>query len=176
MTHEAPLTHVRADGTSHMVDVSHKPVTVRTARAHATLATRPEVLERIMSGTLPKGEALSVARIAGIMAAKRTHELIPLCHPLPITNVTVDFVAEGDNVLGIETFVKTTGKTGVEMEALVAASVAALTVYDMIKAVDHLAVIGDTKVLTKTGGASGDWDREVAAGAKGAARNEGGAA
>lgn len=161
------LSHVRADGTSHMVDVSDKPETTRTAVAQATVTTRPDVIDMILAGKLPKGEALSVARIAGIMAAKRTHELIPLCHPLPITKVTVDFAQTAPDTLTATALVKTRGQTGVEMEALTAASVAALTVYDMIKAVDHLAVIGDTRVQEKTGGKSGDWNRHKAAGAKG---------
>ncbi|RUP85821.1 cyclic pyranopterin monophosphate synthase MoaC [Dermabacter sp. HSID17554] len=165
----ADLTHVRADGSSHMVDVSGKAVTTREASASATLTSRTDVVDRILTGDLPKGEALSVARVAGIMAAKRTHELIPLCHPLPITKVTVDFARIAPEILEVNARVKTEGKTGVEMEALTAASVAALTVYDMIKAVDHLAVIGDVKVLAKSGGKSGDWDREVASGEKGGA-------
>lgn len=165
----ADLTHVRADGSSHMVDVSGKAVTTREASASATLASRVDVIDRILTGDLPKGEALSVARVAGIMAAKRTHELIPLCHPLPITKVTVDFSRKAPEVLEVHARVKTEGKTGVEMEALTVASVAALTVYDMIKAVDHLAVIGDVKVLAKSGGKSGDWDRAVASGEKGGA-------
>ncbi len=165
----ADLTHVRRDGSSHMVDVSGKAVTTREASASATLTSRANVIDRILTGDLPKGEALSVARIAGIMAAKRTHELIPLCHPLPITKVTIDFSRIAPDVLEVHARVKTEAKTGVEMEALTAASVAALTVYDMIKAVDHLAVIGDVKVLAKSGGKSGDWDRAVASGEKGGA-------
>lgn len=165
----ADLTHVRADGSSHMVDVSGKAVTTREASTSATLTSRIDVIDRILTGDLPKGEALSVARVAGIMAAKRTHELIPLCHPLPITKVTIDFSRLAPEILEVNARVKTEGKTGVEMEALTAASVAALTVYDMIKAVDHLAVIGDVKVLAKSGGKSGDWDREVASGEKGGA-------
>ena len=166
----SPLTHVRSDGSSHMVDVSSKAVTTREAVASATLTSRAAVIARVLSGELPKGEALRVARVAGIMAAKRTHELIPLCHPLPITKVTVDFARIAPEVIEVRARVKTEGKTGVEMEALTAASVAALTVYDMVKAVDHLAVIGDVKVLAKSGGKSGDWDRAVARGDKGGAR------
>ncbi len=166
---ESALTHVRADGTSHMVDVSDKDATSRTATAQSTLTTRPDVVDMVLTGNLPKGEALSVARIAGIMAAKRTHELIPLCHPLPITKITVDFTRTAPHAITVNATVKTRGQTGVEMEALTAASVAALTLYDMIKAVDHLAVIDDTKVLAKSGGKSGDWDREKVAGEKGKA-------
>ncbi|WP_422936161.1 cyclic pyranopterin monophosphate synthase MoaC [Sinomonas sp. P47F7] len=150
------LTHVRADGTAHMVDVSHKPETSREATAQAILRTTPEVLALLGEGGLPKGDALAVARVAGIMAAKKTPELIPLCHPLPISKVTVDFELSEAFVRVLAT-VKTRGVTGVEMEALTAATVAALGVYDMVKAVDHHAVISDVKVLAKSGGKSGDW-------------------
>lgn len=162
MTDHAPeqtLTHLRGDGSAHMVDVTEKAVTKRTARAEATLVTRRDVVELLMSGSLPKGEALGTARIAGIMAAKRTAELIPLCHPLPLTKLAIDFEALGDRVR-ITASVTTRGLTGVEMEALTAASVAALTLYDMIKAVDKLASITDTRVLAKSGGKSGDWSVE----------------
>lgn len=141
-----------------MVDVSAKSVTTRTARAAAVFRSRADVIERIMSGDLPKGEAIATARIAGILAAKRTHELIPLCHPLPISHVTVDFSATGCE-LRIETLVRTTSRTGVEMEALTAASVAALTIYDMVKAVDHAAVIASVAVISKAGGTH-DWARD----------------
>ncbi|QIK62516.1 cyclic pyranopterin monophosphate synthase MoaC [Leucobacter viscericola] len=153
------LTHLRGDGSAHMVDVTEKPVTKRTARAEATLVTRADVVELLVSGELPKGEALGTARIAGIMAAKRTSELIPLCHPLPLTKLAVDFEPQGDRVRILAT-VTTRGVTGVEMEALTAASVAALTLYDMIKAVDKHAAITDTRVLAKSGGKSGDWSVE----------------
>lgn len=165
---EPDLTHVRADGSAHMVDVTDKPVTSREATARATLRTRADVVERLVAGELPKGEALGVARLAGIMGAKRTSDLIPLCHPLPLTGTEVDLDAHGDAV-EITARVRTRGVTGVEMEALTAATVAALTVFDMIKAVDHLAVIEDVRVLAKSGGKSGDWDRETAGGAKGGA-------
>lgn len=150
------LTHVRADGTAHMVDVSAKSETSRNARAQAVLRTLPEVVAMITAGNLPKGDALAVARVAGILAAKQTSSLIPLCHPLPLTKVTVDFapVAEG---IRIEAAVKTVAVTGVEMEALTAASVAGLTLYDMIKAVDKHAVLTDIQVLAKSGGKSGNW-------------------
>ncbi|GAB3274825.1 cyclic pyranopterin monophosphate synthase MoaC [Sinomonas notoginsengisoli] len=150
------LTHVRADGSAHMVDVSSKQETTREATAQAVLATTREVMSLLATGGLPKGDALAVARVAGIMAAKRTPELIPLCHPLPIAKVTVDFELGAASVTVIAT-VKTRGVTGVEMEALTAASVAALGVYDMVKAVDNHAVISDIKVLAKSGGKSGDW-------------------
>lgn len=153
------LTHVRPDGSAHMVDVTDKQVAARRAVAVATLRTRPDVVARIVDGDLPKGEALPVARLAGIMAAKRTSDLIPLCHPLPLTGVEVDLDAH-DDVVEVTATVKTTAVTGVEMEALTAASVAALTVYDMIKAVDHLAVIESVQVVAKSGGKSGDWTRD----------------
>jgi cyclic pyranopterin phosphate synthase len=150
------LTHLRQDGTAQMVDVSAKTETTRQATATATVRTTREVLGLLGSGGLPKGDALAVARVAGIMAAKKTPELIPLCHPLPLSKVTVDFDLGPDSVSILAT-VKTRGVTGVEMEALTAASVAALSVYDMIKAVDKHAVLTDIKVLAKSGGKSGDW-------------------
>jgi cyclic pyranopterin phosphate synthase len=150
------LTHLRQDGTAQMVDVSAKAETTRQATATATVRTTREVLGLLGSGGLPKGDALAVARVAGIMAAKKTPELIPLCHPLPLSKVTVDFDLGPDSVSILAT-VKTRGVTGVEMEALTAASVAALSVYDMIKAVDKHAVLTDIKVLAKSGGKSGDW-------------------
>ena len=164
------LTHLREDGSAHMVDVTEKPVTKRTARAEAFLVTRTDVVRQLVEGTLPKGEAIGTARVAGIMAAKRTSELIPLCHPLPISRVAVDFETvpaeaastddrdtAGQDRVRIVAEVSTKGVTGVEMEALTAASVAALTLYDMIKAVDKHAVITGTRVLSKSGGKSGDW-------------------
>ncbi|KAA9394203.1 cyclic pyranopterin monophosphate synthase MoaC [Kocuria coralli] len=157
----AGLTHVRPDGSAHMVDVSGKEETVRQATAVAVLRTRPEVVGMIFSADLPKGDALPVARVAGIMAAKKTPELIPLCHPLPISKVTVDFVRR-DAAVEVTAVVRTRGVTGVEMEALTAVSVAALSLYDMIKAVDKFAEIDGTRVLAKSGGKSGDWQREDA--------------
>lgn len=155
-SHESgSLTHLRHDGTAQMVDVSDKAVTTREATAAATVRSRPEVLALLGAGELPKGDALAVARVAGIMAAKKTPELIPLCHPLPISKVTVDF--ELGRMLSKLATVKTRGVTGVEMEALTAASVAALSVYDMIKAVDKHAVLTDIHVLAKSGGKSGSW-------------------
>jgi len=155
---EPQLTHLRADGSAHMVDVSEKAVTKRRAIAQAVLVTRPDVVALMLSGELPKGEAIGTARIAGIMAAKQTSALIPLCHPLPLTSIAIDVTATGNRLTVLAT-VATTALTGVEMEALTAASVAALTLYDMIKAVDKLAVITDIKVLEKQGGKSGDWVR-----------------
>ncbi|UFU14754.1 cyclic pyranopterin monophosphate synthase MoaC [Curtobacterium sp. C1] len=150
------LSHVRADGSAHMVDVSEKDVTDRSATATATLVTREDVVDRILDGSLPKGEVIGTARIAAIMAVKKTSDLVPLCHPLPIAGVQVDITGDGDRVR-IEVSVRTTSRTGVEMEALTGASVAALTVYDMVKAVDRAAVITEVRVLEKHGGRSGDW-------------------
>jgi cyclic pyranopterin phosphate synthase len=152
------LTHLRQDGSAHMVDVTDKAVTKRRAVAQAVLVTRPEVVASVISGDLPKGEAVGTARIAGIMAAKRTSDLIPLCHPLPIGRIEIDIAGDGDR-LTVVASVSTTGVTGVEMEALTAASVAALTLYDMVKAVDARAVITDVLVREKQGGKSGDWER-----------------
>jgi cyclic pyranopterin phosphate synthase len=152
----AALTHLRQDGSAQMVDVSAKAETTREATATATVRTTAEVMGLLGSGGLPKGDALAVARVAGIMAAKKTPELIPLCHPLPLSKVTVDFDLAPESVSILAT-VKTRGVTGVEMEALTAVSVAALSVYDMIKAVDKHAILGDIKVLAKSGGKSGDW-------------------
>jgi len=156
---EPTLTHLRADGSAHMVDVTDKAVTRREAKAQAVLITTPEVVAAIADGTLPKGEALGTARLAGIMGAKQTSSLIPLCHPLPLTKLAVDLEPADDRVRIVATAV-TNGVTGVEMEALTAASVAALTLYDMIKAVDKHAVITDIHVLAKSGGKSGSWSIE----------------
>jgi cyclic pyranopterin monophosphate synthase len=150
------LTHLRDDGSAHMVDVSGKPTTARRAVAQAVLVTREDVVARVLVGDLPKGEAIGTARIAGILAAKQTSTLIPLCHPLPLTSITVDITGAANELTVVAT-VATTSQTGVEMEALTAASVAALTLYDMIKAVDKVAVITDIRVLEKQGGKSGDW-------------------
>ncbi len=153
------LTHLRQDGSAHMVDVTDKAVTKRRAVAQAVLVTRPEVVSAVISGDLPKGEAVGTARIAGIMAAKPTSSLIPLCHPLPIGRIEID-ITGADDRLTVVASVSTTGVTGVEMEALTAASVAALTLYDMVKAVDARAVITDVLVREKQGGKSGDWARQ----------------
>jgi cyclic pyranopterin phosphate synthase len=139
-----------------MVDVSEKDVTARSAVATATLITRPDVVVMILDGSLPKGEVIGTARIAAIMAVKRTSDLIPLCHPLPISGVEVDVVGGHDRVT-ITVAVRTTSRTGVEMEALTGASIGALTIYDMVKAVDRAATITDVRVLEKHGGRSGDW-------------------
>lgn len=153
------LTHVRADGSAHMVDVTEKNETTRTAVAEGYVITGTDVIDNIFDADLPKGDALPVARIAGIMAAKKTPDIIPLCHPLPLGKITIDFERLTDRVR-IEALVKTRGVTGVEMEALSAVSGAALTVYDMIKAVDKQAAITGLRVLEKTGGKSGDWKVE----------------
>jgi cyclic pyranopterin phosphate synthase len=155
------LSHYRDDGAAHMVDVSAKDVTKRQATARGVLRTRADVVGQIASGDLPKGEAIATARIAGIMGAKRTPDLVPLCHPLPISGVEIDVVPAGDHV-EITATVRTTGRTGVEMEALTAVTVAGLTLYDMIKAVDKAAVLTDIEVVAKSGGKSGDWTREPA--------------
>lgn len=141
-----------------MVDVSDKQVTSRTATAGARVVLAPETIALLRGEGVPKGDALAVARVAGIMAAKRTPDLIPLCHPLAIAGVEVDLQVD-DDAVAITATVRTTDRTGVEMEALTAASVAALTVYDMVKAVDRLAEITDLRVEAKSGGRSGDWTR-----------------
>jgi cyclic pyranopterin phosphate synthase len=148
------LTHFDADGRAVMVDVSDKPETERVATARARIIMQPETTQVIRDGSAKKGDVLGVARIAGIMAAKQTSTLIPLCHPLPITAVTVDLAAAEDGV-DITATVRTTGRTGVEMEALTAASVAALTVYDMCKSIDRGMRIEDVRVVLKDGGKSG---------------------
>ena len=152
------LTHVDETGAARMVDVGDKPVTTRTASATGRVLVSPTVVDLLRGAGVPKGDALAVARIAGIMGAKKTPELIPLCHPLAISGVTVD-LAVGDDSVDITATVRTTDRTGVEMEALTAVSVAALTVVDMVKAVDKAAVITDIRVETKSGGRSGDWAR-----------------
>jgi cyclic pyranopterin phosphate synthase len=153
------LTHFDAEGDAHMVDVSDKAVTSRVARAESYIKMAPETLEIITEGRAKKGDVLGVARLAGIMAAKRTADLIPLCHPLPITKVSVDLTPDATLPgIRISATVKTTGQTGVEMEALTAASVTALTVYDMAKAVDRAMEIGGTRVTLKDGGKSGRYE------------------
>ncbi|MFJ3955110.1 cyclic pyranopterin monophosphate synthase MoaC [Streptomyces libani] len=152
------LTHLDAAGAARMVDVSEKDVTARTARARGRVLVSSQVIELLRGEGMPKGDALATARIAGIMGAKRTPELIPLCHPLAVSGVTVD-LSLTDDAVEITATVKTTDRTGVEMEALTAVSVAALTVVDMVKAVDKATVISDIRVEEKTGGKSGDWSR-----------------
>lgn len=155
----ARLTHLNAKGEAHIVDIGGKAVTARRAVAEARLSTLPETVAAIMGGSLKKGDAVAVARVAGIMAAKRTSDLIPLCHPLALSGVQVDVLVV-DGGVDITATVRTTDRTGVEMEALTAVSVAALTVIDMVKAVDKFAVITDVRVESKTGGKSGDWARD----------------
>lgn len=152
------LTHVDETGAARMVDVSGKAVTARTAVATGRVLVAPRVVELLRGEGVPKGDALAVARIAGIMGAKQTPALIPLCHPLALSSVTVD-LAVADDAVEIRATVTTTDRTGVEMEALTAVSVAGLTVIDMIKAVDKAAAITDVRVESKTGGKSGDWAR-----------------
>ncbi|WP_102509802.1 cyclic pyranopterin monophosphate synthase MoaC [Sanguibacter massiliensis] len=152
------LTHVDASGAARMVDVAEKPVTVRTATATGRVLVSPEVVGLLGGGGMPKGDALAVARIAGIAAAKRTPDLVPLCHPIAIHGVKVDLVVEDDGV-AITATVRTADRTGVEMEALTCVSVAGLALVDMIKAVDKLATITDVRVEAKSGGRSGDWSR-----------------
>ncbi len=158
--HPGGLTHLDASGAARMVDVSAKADTAREAEAEGRVVMRPETLALIQSGGMPKGDVLAVARVAGIMATKRTSDLVPMCHPLPITGVVLDLAPEGDDTLRITARVKTTGKTGVEMEALTAVSVAALTVYDMCKAVDRGMRIEGIRLLEKLGGKSGHWRAE----------------
>jgi len=157
------LTHLDETGAARMVDVSEKSPTRRQATATGSVTMRPETLELIRAGNLKKGDVLATARIAGIMAAKRTHELIPLCHPLPVSSVRVDIEPDGALPgLRVTATVAVDGKTGVEMEALTAASVACLTIYDMAKAVEREMVIGDIRLLAKSGGRSGDYRAEPA--------------
>jgi len=159
------LTHVDASGAAHMVDVGGKEITIRTARALAMVYTRPDVIALIENAQLKKGDVLAVARIAGIMAAKKTPELIPLCHPLALTKISIDMSCDAEKgEISIISECRLQGQTGVEMEALTAASVAALTIYDMCKAVDAEMIIGDIKLLTKTGGKQGNWQRGITAG------------
>jgi cyclic pyranopterin phosphate synthase len=152
------FTHLDAQGAARMVDVGDKPVTARSAEASGRVKVNGRVLELLRGGDLPKGDALAVARIAGIQGAKRTSELIPLCHPIGLAGVQVDLTVEQDAV-AIRATVRTADRTGVEMEALTAVAVAGLAVIDMVKAVDPAAVLGEIQVESKTGGMSGDWHR-----------------
>ncbi|MBK5217169.1 MAG: cyclic pyranopterin monophosphate synthase MoaC [Propionibacteriales bacterium] len=156
MADEPRLTHVDESGAARMVDISGKDVTVRSATARGRVEVSAEVLGLLRGDGVPKGDALGVARVAGIMATKRTPDLIPLCHPLAISGVDVDFTL-ADTSVEITATVRTTDRTGVEMEALTAVSVAALTVIDMVKAVDKHAIINGIEVVAKSGGKSGDW-------------------
>jgi len=156
------LTHVDDEGHARMVDVGEKPDTERVAVARGRVMMRPETLALIENGAVTKGDVLTVAQVAGIQAAKRTHELIPMCHPLLLTHIAVELTpgrTEGQAWIDVQATVRTTGKTGVEMEALTAVSVAALTVYDMCKAVDRGMSITGIELVHKSGGKSGTWER-----------------
>lgn len=153
------LTHLDADGAARMVDVGDKQDTVREATATGRIAMSAEAAQAIRDGAVKKGDVLAVARVAGIMAAKKTSDLIPLCHPLPLTKVTLDLSVEADGVVATTTCA-TRGPTGVEMEALTATAAALLTVYDMAKALDRGMAIGGVRLLAKSGGRSGDWRAE----------------
>jgi len=155
------LTHLDEDGKARMVDVSDKAVTLREATAGGLVVMEPATLTLIMEGKAPKGDVLAAARIAGIMAAKRTHELVPLCHPLMISKISVDLRPEPDrSAIAVTATVAVEGRTGVEMEALTAVSVACLTLYDMVKAVDRAMRITDIRLIAKSGGRSGDYRAE----------------
>jgi cyclic pyranopterin monophosphate synthase len=157
----ADLTHLRASGEAHMVDVAAKPESKRVAKAEGAVRMASETLRLALAGDAKKGDVFGVARIAGIMAAKRTHELIPLCHPLPLTQISVEIAPDAALPgLRVSAEAGVTGKTGVEMEALTAVSVACLTIYDMLKAVDRGMRIEGVALMEKRGGASGDWRRE----------------
>ena len=152
-------THLNERGEASMVDVSGKATTAREARASARIRMTPETLRTILAGRAAKGDVLAVARVAGIQAAKRTSDLIPLCHPLPLAKVTVEFAPRGETTLGVSSLCRVTGQTGVEMEALTAVSVAALTVYDMLKSIDRGMTIENIGLEAKSGGKSGTWRR-----------------
>jgi len=156
------LSHTDAEGRARMVDVGPKPETAREATAEGTIRLAPETLALILAGEVPKGDVLATARLAGIGAAKRTSDLIPLCHPLRLTSIAVDFEPGDEGVLAIRATVRAVDRTGVEMEALTAVSAAALCVYDMVKAVDRSATITDVRVVAKSGGRSGEWRRDGA--------------
>jgi|SRR5579884_1234589 len=167
----AALTHFDAAGRARMVDVSEKDVTHRVAIATGRVAMRPETVALIREGRAAKGDVLGVAQVAAIMAAKKTHELIPMCHPLLLTRVEAGFALE-DAAIAITARVETRGQTGVEMEALTAVSAAALTIYDMVKAVDRGMTIGDIRLEHKTGGRTGTWERDAAVQQDGSAATE----
>lgn len=152
------LTHIDGDGAAHMVDVSAKPATARRAIASGHIGMSAAAREAIAQGLVKKGDVLAVARVAGIMGAKKTSDLIPLCHPLPLSSVNIDLAIDESGITATAT-AKTAGQTGVEMEALTAVGIALLTIYDMAKAIDKSMVIGDIRLLEKSGGKSGDWKR-----------------
>ncbi|MBB3039381.1 cyclic pyranopterin monophosphate synthase MoaC [Hoyosella altamirensis] len=155
---EPRLTHVDSRGSARMVDISEKSETARRAVAAGRFETTSAVLELLASNGLPKGDALATARIAAIMAAKKTPDLVPLCHPIPLSGVTVEFDL-GDNYIDVTASIKTTGRTGAEMEALTAVAVAGLTLHDMVKAVDPAATMNNVHVVCKEGGKTGRWER-----------------
>lgn len=155
------LTHFNREGRARMVDVSEKNTTKRTAVARGSIKLLPTTLDLIKSGKISKGDVLAVAQVAGVMAAKKTSDLIPMCHPINIAGVDISFSEEGNDRINIEATVKTTGVTGVEMEALTAVSIAMLTIYDMCKAVDKGMVIGETYLVSKAGGKSGNYLRQM---------------
>lgn len=150
------LTHIDGDGAAHMIDIADKNDTVREARAEGVIHMKSDTLDAIKTNAMKKGDVLATARIAGIMAAKKTSDLIPLCHPLALSKVAVDFTFLEDGIR-VESMARLTGKTGVEMEALTATSVALLTIYDMSKAMQKDMIISDIRLLAKSGGKSGDW-------------------
>ncbi|WP_268795685.1 cyclic pyranopterin monophosphate synthase MoaC [Paenibacillus sp. Soil766] len=160
MPDSSPLTHFNEQGRARMVDISDKEETKRTATARSTLLMKSDTLDLILQGKMKKGDVLAVAQVAGIMAAKKTSDWIPMCHPIALTGVDIQFSNNGINELYIEATVRTTGPTGVEMEALTAVSAAALTVYDMCKAVEKDMVINSTLLVMKTGGKNGDFHRQ----------------
>ena len=159
MTDEREMTHLNEAGEVRMVDVGDKPVTEREAVAEGRVVMSAELADRFFAGDLPKGDAAAVARVAGIMAAKRTAELIPLCHPIPIDGVDLTLERSGHGIRVVAS-VRTTGRTGVEMEAMTAVSVASLTIYDMVKGVERGVTIESVKLMRKTGGRSGTWERD----------------
>ncbi len=154
------LTHLNSSGEARMVNVGEKDVTHREAVASGRVIMKPETLEQIKAAKLKKGDVLAAARVAGIMAAKKTPDLIPLCHPIPIDEIAVDFDLSTEDSIGITTTARSSGKTGVEMEAMVAASVAALTIYDMAKSIDRGMTISEIRLESKKGGKSGTYKRE----------------
>ncbi len=157
----AKLTHIDEDGASRMVDVSEKDVTERIAVAHARVTMKPETFNLIMDKKIAKGDVLGVARVAGIMAAKKTSELVPMCHPLNLNSVKIDYEDNNQDSIEITSEVKVSGKTGVEMEALTAVSICALTIYDMCKSADKSMLISDVYLVKKSGGKSGNFVRKT---------------
>ena len=153
------LTHIDDSGAAHMVDISAKATTVREAHASGQISMSSQAIAAIKDGTSKKGDVLAVARVAGIMAAKRTSELIPLCHPITLSSVSVDFDITS-SAITVTVTARSSGQTGIEMEALTAVAATLLTLYDMVKAVDKAMIMSDIKLLTKSGGKSGDWRRE----------------